>query len=143
MLDDIITEFDDKRRIFHLSAKRPLIIKTSAELTDLCNLVRSCLSEHTFNERCYMIVDVAKIVIDPILVTEYMQKVKVLCEHYLYPEGLARYGYQITRVTATIVHQRYLQNDPHLFRNKTEAINYVEGLIEARIMGKDQKALSK
>lgn len=143
MLDDIITEFDDKRRIFHLSSKKPLNIKTSAELSDLCNLVRASLSEHTADERCYMIVDVSKIIIDPILVTEYMQKVKVLCDHYLYPEGLARYGYQITRVTATIVHQRYLQNDPHLFRNKAEAINYVEGLIEARIMVMEQKSLSK
>lgn len=143
VLDDVITEFDEKRRIFHLTSKRPLNIKANIELTDLCNLVKSRLSEYAAEERCYMIVDVNKIVIDPMLTSEYMQKLKILIDHFLYPEGLARYGYQITRVTATIGHQRYFQNNPNLFRNKAEAMAFIEGLIKSRQQGKQHSTAAR
>ena len=153
LIEDIITEFDTQRRIFHLTAKSPLNIRTNAELNELflkhqppyelCGMVKSLLTEHTADERCHMVVDVSKIVIDPMLVSEYMQKVKFLCDHYIYPDGLARYGYQITRITAMIGHQRYMQKEAPLFRNKMEAVKYIEELIEARKLGSQQNIGTK
>lgn len=126
--DDLITEFDPEKRILHLSAKRVLRITDEERLTALCGAVQDVL-ERCRPGRCYLIVDLAKFSIDPKLSALYTDKILAICETYLFPGGIARYGYQITRVTIKIGSRERPESDTHLFGSKAEAFAYIHRLI--------------
>jgi len=131
----ILVEFAEEERIVHLSATEVLRINTEEKLNDLCGCVQERL-ESFGPEKVYMIVDLSKFSIEPNLAEVYGQKIAILSEHFLYPEGLARYGYQITRVTIMIADE----SDPGLgtgmFGTREEAFRYIRSLIKARSAGK-------
>lgn len=77
-----------------------------------------------------MITDYSKIIIEPENIDEYAAEIKKIIDTYLYPEGLARYGFEITRVTARLGHATYLGGSPNLFNTREEADAYIRSLAE-------------
>ncbi|MFH1304274.1 MAG: hypothetical protein ABIK07_24740, partial [Planctomycetota bacterium] len=99
---ELIIEFDRVNRILHLSARTENRVKSKSQLEALCQAAGQALDKYSSGGRCYMIVDVSMIVIEPELVEPYAEKVQEMYDRYLFPDGLARYGHQITRITARL-----------------------------------------
>jgi hypothetical protein len=125
-MDILKGEFDANRRVLHLSAERPAHIQNTYQLNSVCKEVSRILEEHTAEGRYYLLVDMSTIVIEPALVDEYSKKIKNISERFLVPDGLLRYGHQITRITAKLAHEQQNLDDPLFFRSKAEALNYID-----------------
>lgn len=124
-----VLKFNPEKMILHLTAREELLVSTPEELQSLCERVRDHLDRHAGGQPCYMIVDISRIVIQPELVPMYAEHMKQLHAGYVYPDGVARYGYAITRVTARAGYERMHGGDPNLFRTYEEACEYIDGLI--------------
>jgi hypothetical protein len=131
-LNDLVGEFDAKNRIVHLTAKRPIHITTLEQGKALSKAVNEILAGHLRGERGYLVTDYSKIIIEPEKIEEYAAAIRYIFDTYLYPEGFARYGFEITRVTARLSHTMHLGGSPNLFNTKEEAFLYIYSLIEQR-----------
>ncbi len=131
MKDMLITDFDKEHRILHLSATETVDVRTEDDLGELCEAVQEAI-QALGPERCYMIVDLSKIAIDPELAPAYGDKVEGMCEACLYPHGLARYGYRITRVTIRLSGRAIDASDETLFKTEDEARQYIHKQIRRR-----------
>ncbi len=131
-IDDVIIEYDRPRRIVHVTARRKVAITTGVELTAVCELVQKSLREVCGSELGYMIVDISRIAIDPSLVHLYTQHLGSLIGACIHHDGIARYGYEITRLTARHGHRDLPDKDPHLFGAKAEAFDYIHRLIAGK-----------
>ncbi|MFZ1684700.1 MAG: hypothetical protein WAU88_11315 [Candidatus Zixiibacteriota bacterium] len=127
-LDDVTHEFDPELRIVHLSAKRVVHIRTSEQGVLIGEALEAILKAHLEHERGYLVTDISKIVIEPADVELYATKINALAERYLYPHGIARYGYAIGRITVMLSHESNLIRDLNLFASREEAIAFVKGL---------------
>ena len=121
-------EFDENRRVLHLTAERLAHVRNAIQLEKVCNDTCRLLEQHADMGRCYMLVDMSRIVIEPELVKEYSKRIKKIAEKHLVPNGFLRYGYQITRVTARLAHEQQNLDEPLLFRSKAEALEYIDNL---------------
>lgn len=131
-IEDVVFEFDRPNRILHVTAKCKVAITTGLELAAMCERVQKSLREVCGDEPGYMIVDISMIAIDPSLVHLYAQHVGGLIGTCIHHDGIARYGYEITRLTARQGHRELQDQDPHLFGTKAEAFDYIHTLIETR-----------
>jgi hypothetical protein len=129
-IEDLVGEFDEQYRIVHLTARRPIHVTTLAQGRMLSKAVNAILTEFLADRRGYMITDYSKIIIEPEKIDEYAAEMRQIIDRYLYPEGLARYGFEITRVTARLGHAAYLGGSPNLFNTKREAETYIHTLAE-------------
>ena len=134
--EKIIGEFDSDKRIFHLSATEVLRVDTKEQLEELCSAVFVKLGKYMESGRCYMIVDLTKFIIEPKLADYYAEKIQTISQNCLYPNGLARYGYQITRATIRMGHKDKIDGDPNLFGTKQEAFDFINGLIQQKSFDK-------
>jgi hypothetical protein len=128
-LSNLIGEFDKQNRILHLTASAPIRCKTREQGYALAAAVKSILNQNLSGKLGYMITDYSKIIIEPKHIDEYAAALKELMNTYLYPGGLARYGFDISRVTAQIGHRIYLGGSANLFNTKEEAFEYIHDLI--------------
>ena len=128
----IIAEFDNDKRILHLTATKVIQVKTKQQLVELCSAVKAKLEKYTDTGRCYMIVDLIKFIIEPKLSDCYAEKIQSIAQNCLYPNGLARYGYQITRIPIMMGHENKIMGDPNLFNTKEEAFEFIESLIQKK-----------
>ena len=131
-LSDLIGEFDKKNRIVHLTAKRPIHVTTLEQGKALSKAVNEILAGHLGGERGYLVTDYSKIIIEPEKIEEYASAMRYIFDTFLYPEGFARYGFEITRVTARLSHTMHLGGSPNIFNTKEEAFQYIYSLIEQR-----------
>jgi len=123
--NDLKIEFDEESRILSLSADEKMYLNDEEDLRGFCGILKDELTKHTEIDKCFLAVDISKVVVDPNISDIYMELAKELLENYLYPNGLARYGYEITRVT--VIKSSVKSNtDANLFSNKAEAINYLK-----------------
>jgi len=136
-LDDLSLSFDPVTRIAELSALKVLSICSKKELNTLCSDTGVLLNRVVGDERCYLAVDIGKIVIDPGLADEYAQKVEELKSRFLFPGGLVRYGYEITRVTIKLVGLKTGEL-PVLFNKRDDAIKYLTQLSEIGLINTDK-----
>lgn len=120
-----ILEFDKELHLFQLSAVEKIEITTEEQLNLMCNMVRSFLVENSGGQRCYMVVDISKLIIEPDLSPIYARHIEKMDEDFLYSNGLIRYGATITRVTARLGSMINHKDEPIFFRTKDEAIAYV------------------
>ncbi len=127
--DKIIVEFDPKTRVLHLSATEKLYCTAKNELNELCDYVRGIINENAGKDRIYMIVDLKKFNIDPKLADLYGEKISRIYQDYIYPGGLVRYGFGITRVAVKVGQAKHMDEDPHLFSTKEKAMVYIRSLI--------------
>ncbi len=129
--EEISLTFDPETRIAELSAKTVLTIDSTEKLDTLCNTICSLLTRESGGKRCYLAVDISQIVIDPGLADQYAGKIKAMKEEMLFPEGLVRYGFEITRVTIKLAEMKE-GKFPILFNKRDEALRYLEELSRNR-----------
>jgi len=134
--EKLIGEFDDEKRILHLSAKEVIHVDTKDQLEELCSAVFGKLEKHISTDRCYMIVDLSKFIIEPELADYYAEKIQTIAQNCLYPNGLARHGYQITRMTVRLGYKENIAGDPNLFDSKRSAYDFIDHLIEQKLSDK-------
>ncbi len=132
-IEDLVGEFDQQYRIIHLTAKRPIHVTTLEQGKLLSKAVHTMLSKFLSGRRGYLITDYSKIIIEPEKIDEYAAEIKRIIDTYLFPGGLARYGFEITRVTARLGHATYLGGSPNLFNTREEAETYIRSLAERHI----------
>ena len=129
----IAFDFDPAGRVLHMTARTKVRVSTTQDLHALCLKVQAELQAHIAGGRCYFIVDISMIAIDNHLANEYMRHVQKLLDAYIHPNGIARYGFEITRITAMEGHRHMAdEKDPHLFATRDEAYAYILGLIRRR-----------
>jgi len=126
---EIIGEFDSQKRIFHLTAKNKIRVMDMEQLDELCMAVQTLLKKNAGSDRCYMIVDISKIIIDPSLAEPYGRKIRQIAQSCLYPDGLARYGFQITRLTVRLSDNENNNFHQNLFSTRKEAFDYINKII--------------
>jgi hypothetical protein len=123
-------EFDELRRILHVSAREIVHIRTQAQVRTHFSSVMAMLDGYTQSGRVYLIIDMSNVIIDPELTGIYARYAREVGDKYIFPNGIARYGYQITRVTVRRGYEEYLAESPNLFNSRDEADTYISGLIE-------------
>ena len=132
-LEKIIAEFDPDYRIVHITAKEPLKFSKVEEALAFSKKVQSILNDFLSPGRGYMITDYSKIIIDPGLIDTYGQEMRIIMDTYLYPNGVARYGFEITRITAKMSHANFLGGTPNLFDTREEAFEFIRGLTKEEV----------
>jgi hypothetical protein len=139
--EDLIGEFDPETRIVHLTARRPVRACTLAEGRQLGLAVKDLLKRYLSDGRGYLLTDYSKIILEPIEVQQYSRVIKDLLDTYLHPGGIARYGFQISRIIAQLGHEQFIGGDPNLFDTREAAVSYLKGLI-ARNLAEQPTACS-
>ncbi len=130
--NNMIIEFDPETRILHLSARERIDIREECELNGLCSQVNDLIENLVDSDRIYLIVDLGKLIIDPGLAHQYGVKISKIFEKYIYPNGLVRYGMQITRITIKVGQAESMKSIPLPFKTKDEAFNYIRNLIKQK-----------
>jgi hypothetical protein len=103
---------------------------TKEHLDILFASFRAILDEHIDSGRIYLVINMANLIIEPELKTDYAAHAREISDKYLMPGGVARYGYQITRITVRVGYNEYLSEDPNIFDSRQEAYDYIYSLIE-------------
>ncbi len=137
---DIIGEFDSENRIVHLTARKKAIARTLDEGLLVKKAVRDIMEKYLSSSRGYLVTDYGRIIIDPALMIHYAHEMKYLIDTYLYPGGVARYGMDITRITATLSHKSYIGDNANLFNTREEAYDYIYKLIEEKKASEEAQA---
>ena len=127
-LQGLTHEFDPELRIVYFSAKQVVHIRTSVQGILIGDALEAILRMYLESERGYLVTDISRIVIEPADVELYASKINAMAERYLYPHGIARYGYAIGRITVKMGHDSNLIRDLNLFATKEEAVAFVQGL---------------
>ena len=125
----MIAEFDEADRIVHLSSGKPRRMTTGEHLEQAFAYLRSILDRYIDKGRVYLIIDMSNIIIEPDLKSMYATRAHAISEKYIMPHGIARYGYQITRVTVRTGYTDHLREEPNIFNSREEAYAYIRGLI--------------
>ncbi len=131
----MIIEFDKEYRILTISATEKIYSLDEKELCSFGDEVKTIIEKYASPEKCYLAVDLGKIVVDPKITSIYADQIKSLSEKYLYPNGLARYGFGITRLTAMKASHEMNEN-PNLFRHKQDALTYLKSLSRDTLLAK-------
>ena len=133
VLDHVCIEYEPDSEIVHLKPNGPIQVSSRDDLETLCSRVRRFMAEHCTNGRCYFMVNITPITIDPAFFRAYGEHIKALLQTYIYPEGIARYGYNITRVTARGGSRGIQTGEPHFFGTEWEAREYLTRLRKYRL----------
>ena len=133
VLDHIVVEYEPEAEIVHLNPSNQLLINNRNDLETLCGHVRTFMAERCTSNRCYFMANISMITIDPAYMRAYGDHIKALLQTYIYPEGIARYGYNITRVTARGGSKGIQIEDPHFFGTEWEARDYLTRLRKYRL----------
>lgn len=128
-LTNLISDFDSEKRLLHLSARVPIKCTKREHGYALAEAVTKILKKHFGDEPGYLITDFSKIVIEPLYIDEYAAAVKKIIDTFLYHGGYARYGFEISRVTAQLGHDVYMGIPANIFNSRDEAFSYINNLI--------------
>ena len=129
-IEQIAVDFDERHRILHV-ASRVIIHPASPEHLDIVFAAfKRMLDKFTAAGRVYLIIDMSNIIIEPELRALYSDHVRDIYQKYVYPHGVARYGYQITRITVRSGHGTYLKENPNIFNSRDEAEKYIHSIIK-------------
>lgn len=123
-------EYDKKKRIVHVAFCELLTIHTENELYALFEQLENYLCSQCKKQRHFIVVDISNLIINQELAHQYAMEVGRIAKTYLHKDGIARYGYQITRIIIKRAYDEYLKRDPRIFRTKKEAFDYIESLVE-------------
>jgi hypothetical protein len=122
-------EFDGDNRILHLSYRSVLYIKTEERLRLLMGGFSEYLQSHFGTERIYIVINMSRLIIEPELSRLYGQLAGEISDAFTHPNGIARYGHQITRITVRRGYTEYRNEDPNLFGTRVEAEGFIRSLI--------------
>jgi hypothetical protein len=122
--------FDESRRILHLAHKRTLHPTTPAHLETIFQALRRELDQYISAGRIYLIINMTNFILEPDMKTRYAELARGIRDIYIMPNGIARYGFQITRITVRQSYDRYLCESPNIFNSRGEAFAYINSLID-------------
>jgi len=120
--------FDRHTNIVEIAYRDDFHINNEKELRQYFSAVSEYLESIKQYGEVYIIVDISNFVVEPNLASTYAELVDVLTRKYLHKNGIARYGYQITRITLKRAYEEYLERNPNIFRTKNEAYKYIESI---------------
>ncbi|MEZ5360538.1 MAG: hypothetical protein R3F48_17120 [Candidatus Zixiibacteriota bacterium] len=130
MLSSVRVDFDKQKNIIHIGFGEEVTIHTENELYAMYGKFEQYLKSLGSDRRYYLVIDMSNLIINQNLAHQYAMEISRLSKKYLHDDGIARYGYQMTRIVVKRAHEEYLNKDPRLFGNKKEAYDYIESLIE-------------
>lgn len=125
-------EFDEESRILYFSGTEFVGITTQERLIAVMEAIRTEMERHSSSGRMYMIIDVKNLVIPPELSGLYGRLAADIYTTYAFPDGVARFGHQLTRVAIRRGYMDYMDDDPHLFGTRAEAESHIRSLIARR-----------
>ncbi len=128
--DYLIPDFDEENRILHISYRRKIHPTTREHLQLKFGAMRELLNRYTAAGRVYLIIDITNFILEPELKELYAEEARRIRDTYIMPNGIARYGFQITRITVRQGYAQYLGENPNLFYSREEAYLYIYSLIE-------------
>lgn len=127
--DYFVTEFDEARRILHLAYKQTVHPTTPVHLEMKFTALRTVLDQCISTGRIYLIINMTNFILEPELKAKYAELVRGIRDTYIMPNGIARYGFQITRITVRQGYNTYLGENPNIFNSRGEAYAYIYSLI--------------
>jgi hypothetical protein len=130
MIDKYTVEFDPANRIVHLGACERMEFNSAEMLNHWFSAFAHILNRFIDGGRVYLIIDMGNILFDTSLSDVYAGHVKAIQEKYVQPGGIARYGFQITRVTVRRGYSDHLRESPNIFNTRNEAEEYIRVLID-------------
>ncbi len=107
-----------------MTAKKDIHFSTTEDLDALYDSLCDILRQYTHDGPVYLLVDLARYVIEPALFEYYTVKSKQIKEKYVYPDGISGYGFQITRVMVQLSYAKTGKRPP-LFKSRHEAEEYL------------------
>jgi hypothetical protein len=125
-----VTEFDEAHRILHMAYKRTIHPTTPAHLEMKFKIFRDILDQYIPSGKIYLIIDMTNFILEPDLKTKFAELARVIRDEYVMPDGIARYGFQITRITVRQSYNIYLNENPNIFNSRQEAYDYIYSLID-------------
>lgn len=128
--DHLIADFDEQRRILHVAYKKRIHPTTREHLDILFASFRSLLDKYIDSGRFYLIIDLTNFIVEPDLKSIFATLAREMCEKYIVPQGIARYGYQITRITIRAAYHEQMNENPNIFNSRDEAYCYIYTLID-------------
>lgn len=128
--DFYVTDFDESRRILHFAYKRTLHPTTPAHLETIFEVMRRELDRYISHGRVYLIIDMTNFILEPDMKARYAELARSIRDTYIMPGGIARYGFQITRITVRQSYDKYLSESPNIFNSRGEAYAYIHALID-------------
>jgi hypothetical protein len=127
-----IADFDDQNRILHLSHTKKIHLRTKTALDSFFEQFTQLLDKYIDSGRVYLIINMSNLVIEQDLAPIYARHAKKIARTYIYLNGIARYGYVITRVMVKRGYSEYLNENPNIFNSREEAEEYITDLINNR-----------
>jgi hypothetical protein len=131
--DYLLIDFDEKHRILHIAYRRTIHPTSEKNLDAIFSAFEEVLAEYTKSGRIYLIIDMTNIIIEPELKAAYIARARAIMDKYIFPGGIARYGFQITRITVRAGFDQYTHDNPNIFNSKEEAYEYIYSLIEKNV----------
>ncbi|MCK5127860.1 MAG: hypothetical protein KAR42_16505 [candidate division Zixibacteria bacterium] len=120
--------FDRHTKIIHISYQNDFHISNDSELRQYFSHVTEYLDTIKQYGELHIVVDISNFIIEPDLAGTYAELVDILTKKYLHKDGIARYGYQITRITLKRAYEEHLERNPNIFRTKSEAYKYIASI---------------
>jgi len=127
-------EHDERRNLVHVSFNRKVTIDTEEKIREFFSLSKQLYEQMGVPKPFYMVINITNIIIDPSLYSLYADLAGDILENYLHPNGVARYGHQITRLTVRRGYSEKIHTDPNIFATRQEATAYIDGLIASRTL---------
>jgi hypothetical protein len=128
-IDLLEIDFDADNKIVHLSFRQRIDLMTSDQVDQFYGMLLGLLDRKKDRGRIYLIIDMSNLLIDPALADTYARNVKKISDQYIFPGGIARYGFKITRVTVRRGYTDHLKENPNIFQSRLEAEEYIKSLI--------------
>ncbi len=124
---DMTIEFDADTRIVSISASEKIFLLDDEDLTTYWEHMTAEISRVVGKERCFLLINLKKIIIDPKISSTYGKLARKFCQEYLYKNGVARYGFEVTRLTVLRASLES-ESSPSLFNSMQEAIKFLNSL---------------
>lgn len=123
-------EFDPVTRILHVSYTRRIRPGNVEQLNAHFANFEVMVEKYARDGRIYLIIDMSNLIFEPEFQAEYAAHARKISEVYCLPNGIARYGYQITRITVRSSYDKYIGGNPNIFNSREEAFVYIRAQIE-------------
>ena len=126
-------QYDAAKSIMYLSLVEKYVFTDADDFKAYVKDVYSIYDRLSKGNRFYLIIDLQNLVVDQSLLKEYKEMITFMYGHYLYPNGVARFGSQLTRLTIKMGHADQKEHQPNIFPTKAEAVQYIDELIKRNI----------
>lgn len=127
--DHLILEFDSLTRIMHITGEERLYLTTQKDLCRLYEHIHRRLEGIPQAGMVYIVTNLSQLIIDPNLAPLFAVKSRELLDLFEFLGGIARYGYQVSRLTIRHGYRIAGLESPNLFGARPEAFAYIYGLI--------------